>query len=224
MAAVASSDQGHKQPPVGQTEASPSTDIEQTPHAGEVSTKERILRAAVEQFAQRGYNGASLRAIAADANADLALIAYYFGNKAGLFLTIVDQTLAPATRLLEPQGIPLDEVPEWLLNWIIDLFETSPARHTLIAVLRTVLTPSYPEDEVQVAVVQRLRDVIVGACGGPDSDPEVYAFSASMVGMITIRYVTPIEPVASVPRDELVEIMAPRLRRLIQKYGWMGSK
>lgn len=187
----------------------------------DVPTKDRILKAAVEQFAERGYNGASLRAIAAQADADLALIAYYFGNKAGLFLTIVDQTLAPATRLTEPWDLTLDELSVSVLNWLFDLFEESEDRHALIAVLRTVLTPTYPEDAVHAEVVQRLREMLVRVCGGPDGPRPAYAFVGTVVGMMAMRYVTPIEPISSVPRDEIVKILAPRLRALLDDHGWM---
>jgi AcrR family transcriptional regulator len=46
-----------------------------------VSTKDRILRAAEEQFAQRGFDGASLRRVTAAAGVNLAAVNYHFGSK-----------------------------------------------------------------------------------------------------------------------------------------------
>lgn len=191
------------------------------PPEGTLSTKDRILQAAVEQFAERGYNGASLRAIARQAGADLALIAYYFGSKSGLFLTIVDKTLEPALRITEPKDIPAEEVPKRVLSWLLHLFEESPDRHALLAVLRTTLTPSYPEDEVHEQAVTRLRDLIITLCGGPDGPREVYAFAATVVGVLLLRYVTPTEPIASISSDELLAELTPRLSELFATYGWV---
>ncbi|MFD2675584.1 TetR family transcriptional regulator [Camelimonas lactis] len=47
-------------------------------------TRPRILDAAMECFAQRGFSGATTRAIAAEAGVTLPAIAYHFGNKEGL--------------------------------------------------------------------------------------------------------------------------------------------
>ena len=45
------------------------------------STRAAILEAAVRQFAQLGYDNATLREIAAQAGSDVALVARYFGGK-----------------------------------------------------------------------------------------------------------------------------------------------
>lgn len=57
-------------------------------------TEERILRAALETFAERGYDGASMRDIAARADATLGLLQYYFGGKARLWRAAVDRAFA----------------------------------------------------------------------------------------------------------------------------------
>ncbi|MEC8426945.1 MAG: TetR family transcriptional regulator [Pseudomonadota bacterium] len=49
---------------------------------------ENILNAAEELFALKGYDGVTLRAVATQANVDVALINYYFGSKNQLFDTV----------------------------------------------------------------------------------------------------------------------------------------
>src|SRR6056297_2478017 len=58
--------------------------------AGEesVDTRERILYAAKREFAENGFNGARMGAISRRANANQALIHYYFGNKENLYMAI----------------------------------------------------------------------------------------------------------------------------------------
>ena len=49
------------------------------------STRERLLKSAVEIFGNLGFNGASTRAIAEKAGANIQAIPYYFGSKEGLY-------------------------------------------------------------------------------------------------------------------------------------------
>jgi AcrR family transcriptional regulator len=51
-------------------------------------TKERILASAERLFADNGFDGVSMREIAADAKAQLALIHYHFGTKLDLYRAI----------------------------------------------------------------------------------------------------------------------------------------
>jgi AcrR family transcriptional regulator len=48
------------------------------------TTKQAILEAARERFAGEGHERATIRAIAADAGIDPALVMRYFGNKVGV--------------------------------------------------------------------------------------------------------------------------------------------
>lgn len=53
------------------------------------TTKEAILAAARERFAEDGYERATIRAIAADADIDPSMVMRYFGNKEKLFAEAV---------------------------------------------------------------------------------------------------------------------------------------
>lgn len=61
-------------------------------------TKERILDAAQRLFADKGFNGASLRAVTREAEVNLAAIHYHFGSKEGLVRALLDRVLAPLNR------------------------------------------------------------------------------------------------------------------------------
>src|SRR2546425_10479662 len=72
---------------------------------GTGGTREKILAAARSQFGQEGYDGATIRGIAAGAGVDPALIPHYFGSKEGVFLAAVEFPVDPAEfipRLLAP--------------------------------------------------------------------------------------------------------------------------
>jgi len=70
------------------------------------SHKQHLLDAAVQLFAQKGYDGATLKEIADRARANVALISYHFGGKEGLYREIleslVQDRLSATERMLRP--------------------------------------------------------------------------------------------------------------------------
>ncbi len=60
-----------------------------------MTTKEKILDIARKLFAENGFDGTSIRDIAAAATVNLGSISYYFGNKEKLFATVINHQLAP---------------------------------------------------------------------------------------------------------------------------------
>src|SRR5829696_7533082 len=60
-------------------------------------TRQRLLEAAEREFAARGFAGARLRAIAAAADVQSALIHHYFADKQGLYRAVVDRALLPTS-------------------------------------------------------------------------------------------------------------------------------
>src|ERR671937_1385992 len=72
---------------------------------GPSTTRGAILEAARRRFADAGYDGASIRAIAADAAVDPAVVMHFFGSKDGLFRAAVGWPFDPAP-LADALGAP----------------------------------------------------------------------------------------------------------------------
>lgn len=58
-------------------------------------TKTRILDAAERLFAERGFEGTSIRAVTAEAGANLAAVGYHFGSKEALFAAVLRRIRGP---------------------------------------------------------------------------------------------------------------------------------
>ncbi len=75
-----------------------------TPRARPVTpapgTRDRILESALAVFAERGFDGATTRDIAARAGTNLGLIQYYFGGKERLWRAAVDHIFARLDTVL----------------------------------------------------------------------------------------------------------------------------
>ncbi len=68
-----------------------------------------IVAAAIDEFAARGFKGASMDAIAARTNTTRALINYYFGSKEKLYIAVLEQVYG---EIREAEGkLDLDHLP-----------------------------------------------------------------------------------------------------------------
>jgi TetR/AcrR family transcriptional regulator len=70
-------------------------------------TRERILEAALEEFAAKGYAGARVDQIAASAGVNKQLVSYYFGGKQGLYRALGERWRAGEAAIAGPD-LPLD--------------------------------------------------------------------------------------------------------------------
>lgn len=62
------------------------------------STPEALLDAAERLFADRGFRGSSLRAITAEADANLAAVHYHFGSKEDLLRAVLSRRIVPVNQ------------------------------------------------------------------------------------------------------------------------------
>jgi AcrR family transcriptional regulator len=80
-------------------------------------TRERLLEAAGEVFAERGYRLARIVDICSRAEANVAAVNYHFGGKAALYAQVWRRAWEEALRVYPPDGgLPLDAPPEERLH------------------------------------------------------------------------------------------------------------
>ena len=78
-------------------------------------TKAVILAAARERFAESGFERATIRAIAADADIDPSMVMRYFGNKDQLFAAAADFDLDSRTF---PESTQETSAPRWSTHFV----------------------------------------------------------------------------------------------------------
>jgi AcrR family transcriptional regulator len=115
---------------------------------GSVATRDALLAAGTRLFARRGFDGASLEAIARLARANKAMISYYFGGKEGLYRAILADTLEPVLRRTEGLRKLPRPAPERLRAFIFYFAEMVERHPDLPAmILREVLSGGRHLDE-----------------------------------------------------------------------------
>ncbi len=84
-----------------------------------VGTRERILRAAVNEFAAKGFSGGRIEAICTAARVNIRMIYHHFGDKEGLYIAVLEDTLSG----LRSEELKLDFEADSPMDAMLQLFE-----------------------------------------------------------------------------------------------------
>ncbi|CAM4004794.1 TetR/AcrR family transcriptional regulator [Tsukamurella ocularis] len=107
--------------------------------AGTSTAKADILEAARELFAEVGYDRATIRAIAARAGVDVALVSYYYGNKKGLFRGVMSMPVDPEAIFTAALDGPREGVGERLVRAALTVWEGPETSEAFRALLRAAV-------------------------------------------------------------------------------------
>ncbi|MCS3781383.1 TetR/AcrR family transcriptional regulator [Tsukamurella ocularis] len=107
--------------------------------AGVSTAKADILEAARELFAEVGYDRATIRAIAARAGVDVALVSYYYGNKKGLFRGVMSMPVDPEEIFTAALDGPREGVGERLVRAALTVWEGQETSDAFRALLRAAV-------------------------------------------------------------------------------------
>ncbi len=182
---------------------------------GASGTRQAILAAAGRQFAERGYDRASMRAIAATAGVDQKLIAYFFGSKQNLFVATVGLPFNPAETLPAILAGEPGKVGERLAALLTEVLEQPELHQRLTAVVRAAASDPATARMLREFLTYELFAPAAALLGGEDATLRLNLAGSQIVGLITARYVVEIEPLASVPPARLADLIAATLERYL---------
>ncbi|MFG2937859.1 TetR family transcriptional regulator [Streptomyces sp. NPDC048282] len=180
------------------------------PRTESAGTRDRILVAAREEFAERGYEKTSVRAIAKAAGVDSALVHHYFGTKDQIFEAAISVAFAPA--LNAPAAIadgPPDGVGERLTRFIFGVWENPTTRKPLLAIVRSAVNNEAAAAVFRRLIATQLLRRIAGQLDLPDAELRAELAAAQLVGCAMLRYVIRVEPLASADLEQIVRRVAP---------------
>jgi AcrR family transcriptional regulator len=178
---------------------------------GPTETREAILAAARELFAEKGYDGASIRAIAREADVDPALVHHFYGSKAGVFVEAMRLPFNPAELLPRILEAPDDRLGEALARIFFDVWSDQDRRAPIVALVRSAVT----NEQAAVMMREFMSATVLRRVAEVRGIPllRIQAAVGQMIGVVLLRYVIKVEPVASATEDELVELLTPTLQR-----------
>jgi AcrR family transcriptional regulator len=182
---------------------------------GPSRTREAILAAARRQFAERGYDRTSLRAIAAEAGVDPALVTHFFGSKHQLFVEVVEFPFDPAEALPSVLSGDPAEVGLRLAEFVVSLLENPEARARITGVVRAASSEPEVARSVRDLLTREVWAPAAAILGGEDAELRMNLVGSQIVGLVMARYVVGAEPLASLPPEDLVQAIAPTFQRYL---------
>jgi len=173
-------------------------------------TRRRILDAATAVFLERGYAGATMRAIAAAAGVAVPTVELGFGTKAGLLKAAIDVAIAG-----DDEPVP-----------VLDRAWAATARQaTSAAALLTVAA------DVIAAAQSRSAGLVLAVFEGGRTDPELAALATQLTDQRagTVRWLVDalgrMAPPADGAADDLWLLMDPAIfDRLVRHRGWTPER
>jgi AcrR family transcriptional regulator len=183
---------------------------------GNQDTKQSILESARTAFAEIGYDKASIRAIAAAAQVDPALVHHYFGTKEKLFLATMNSPVDPAELVPQAMAGPREQAGERLVALVLGIWD-SPAGGAAVALMRSAMSNEWTARLMREFVVtQVLRRAVAELAIDERQAPTRAALVATQIaGLAMIRYVLKVEPVASAPPEQLIAAVGPAVQRYL---------
>ncbi len=182
-----------------------------TPRRSDV-TRAAILEAARAHFAADGYERATIRAIAADAGIDPAMVMRYHGSKSRLFAAAADFDL----RLPDLTPVPRHRVGAALAEHAVDRWASDDTLHAL---LRAAVSHDDASTTMRAIFVDQLAPTIRrlhdATGGGGSADARAGLVATQVLGFMLCRHVLRLPPVVQMPDDEVVAWLAPTLQRYL---------
>jgi AcrR family transcriptional regulator len=183
---------------------------------GNQDTRGQIITAARQAFAEKGFAGASMRAIAAEAGVDAALIHHYFDSKQQLFLATV--ALPPELpRIVERVAAgSRSDLGERLVRTVLGVWD-SELQPSLVAAIRTTLT----DPALTRSVGEFLTLEVIGQVLRRDDLPAEEAnrraglVASQVLGLLIGRYVLRMPVLADRETEDLVAEIGPTVQRYL---------
>lgn len=182
------------------------------------ATKKRILAVARSAFARHGFDGTTIRSIAAAAGVAPNLITRYFGGKAGLFKAATSMELGVPAVLPGPRS----SLGSRIAANVVKRWEAADSTDALLMMLRSAGTSDVAAAELGNFFLEQAAEPLSEylhqhlGYSRAEADDRVAAAGSLILGVVMIRYVMRTGPLAAAEPSALTRWLGDRLQRLLQ--------
>jgi len=182
---------------------------------GQSGTREAIAAAAQRLFAERGYDRTTIRGIAAAADVDPALVSHYFGTKQELFAAVTDLPWGLDEAMVWIVDGPRSKIGARFAEFLVGVLEEPESRRVITSMVRAAASEPEAARLVRELVTERVLEPIAAALESDQPALRAGLLNTQMVGLVMGRYVVGLEPIASLPPEQLVRAIAPNLQHYL---------
>ena len=184
-------------------------------------TRAALLEAARVEFAERGYEGATVRRIAERAGVDAAMVNHWFGGKETLFArAVLELPFDPAEVLGDLFAGPLDALGEGIIRRFVTIWDAT-AGGTFPALVRSLASHDQAAEMLRDFLVKHILDRVMARLDIDRPALRANLCASQLVGIGMVRYVARFDPMTTTDVDTVVAAVGPTLQRyLTGKIPW----
>jgi AcrR family transcriptional regulator len=182
---------------------------------GVSDTRERILGAARTCFAEAGFEGATIRAIAARAGVDPALVHHYFGSKQRLFVAAMKLPVDLDAVVPGLMAGPPDELGYRIARFVLELWGAPHTRPLMLGVVRSATADPIAAEMLRQVLAEGPFAAIARTIDRSDAELRANLVGAQLVGLAMARYIVGVEPLASMPDEIVASAVGPTIQRYL---------
>ncbi len=187
---------------------------------GNVDTKGQIIEAAKRVFAAKGYDGASLRAVAREAEVDPALVHHYFDGKASLFVAAMALPFDPRTvadaRAPRHGGRRPTSAGTMVITGFLTMWDHAEGTGSSFAsCVAGMAASTNVADAMREFVAERIWEKTPVNEGESDemTRQRRALVSSQLMGLAFIRYILRVPPISTTTPEEIARWAGPTLDR-----------
>lgn len=182
---------------------------------GASSTRNDIVEAAGKLFLERGYQGATMRAIANEAGVDASLIVHFFGNKLSLFAEAVQWPFDPEVEMPRLFADGRRNVGRNLVALALRIWDEEGTRSPALTLLGAAVNDPDAAEMLGEFVRHPLFAPLLERLGSDRPELRANLVASQIVGLGLARYVIRLEPLASATPAQVIDWVAPNLQRYL---------
>lgn len=179
---------------------------------GDPDTRGTILAAARSTFASAGYHGATIRAIAAEAGVDPALVHHYFTTKQGLFTACVQLPMQPEEIGRQIIDGGLDGAGRRTATIFFTTWEQPATRDALLTMLRASMSPDAQSNALREFFGGIMRTQIGPHLSGPDIELRMGLAVSHLLGAALLRHAVRFPGLGDVDPDRLAAMVGDAIQ------------
>ncbi|MER5847777.1 TetR family transcriptional regulator [Streptomyces sp. NPDC002012] len=172
------------------------------------ATEARILDSARELFAERGFDRTTIRAVAAAAGVDPALVMQYFGSKRELFTQAVQA----------PPALPTDADGDALVDQLITTLglKLGGLPDGTLAMMRSMLTDPAAADHARASLNRQIGSIGAALPEVADAELRAALVITTMVGVTIGHQLLGLDTLRDAPADRIAALLRPAFKALTE--------
>ena len=175
----------------------------------------RILDQARAAFAESGYAGTTIRAIARAADVDPALVHHYYGTKENLLDAATTPPQAFLEQIITAWQTPPAELGEQLVRQMLANWQNPDHSPVLRAIAQIAGNEPAIREKLRTIVERSMMGPSAQALGEDERLLRSSLIASQLMGLAFMRFIWKIEPLASMADDDVVSAIAPTIQRYL---------